>query len=146
MRAVLDTSVLIAQHPLPDDVEAAISVVSIAELHFGLLMARDDEARALRATRLGSIEARFPDPLPIDDRVARQWGRLQAAIATAGGQPRRRAADLAMTIAAHPLLADLAIAATASVHDAVLLTRNLKDFASIDHLVDVRAPTSETRA
>lgn len=125
MRAVLDTSVLIAQHPLPADVDAAISVVSIAELHFGLLVARDDQNRAARAARLGTIEARFPDPLPIDDRVAREWGHLQAVVATGGGQPRRRAADLA-------------IAATARVHNAILFTNNRKDFVAIADLVDIR--------
>jgi toxin FitB len=71
------------------------------------------------------IEARFPDPLPIDDRVAREWGHLQAIVATGGGQPRRRAADLA-------------IAATARVHDAVLFTNNRKDFLAIAGLIDVR--------
>ena len=125
MRAVLDTSVLIGGQAIGEDVEAAISVVSIAELHFGLLVARDDEARALRAARLGMIEARFPDPLPVDDRVAREWGHLQAVVASGGGQPRRRAADLA-------------IAATARVHDAVLITNDRKDFAAVDHLIDVR--------
>ncbi len=127
MRAVLDTSVLIGGQAIPAGVQSAISTVSIAELHFGLLVAADDEARAERATRLGLIEARFPDPLPIDDRVAREWGRLQAAVANRGGQPRRRAADLA-------------IAATAIVHDAVLLTHNLKDLAIIDDLLDARTP------
>ena len=69
---ILDTSVLIDPVELPDDVEAAISAVSIAELHFGLLVA-DDATRPLRATRLGLIESRFT-PLPLDDRVAREWG------------------------------------------------------------------------
>lgn len=127
MRAVLDTSVLIGVQPVTEELEAAISVVSIAELHFGLLVARDDDVRAIRAARLGMLEARFPDPLPVDDRVAREWGHLQAIIAAGGGQPRRRAADLA-------------IAATARVHEAILLTDNRKDFAAIAHLIDVRAP------
>lgn len=127
MRAVLDTSVLIGTQQIASDVEAAISTVSVAELHFGLLVARDDAARALRAARLGVIEARFPDPLAIDDRVAREWGRLQAAVLTRGGQPRKR-------------IADLAIAATANVHAAALITGNAKDFAIIADLVDVQAP------
>jgi predicted nucleic acid-binding protein len=85
LRVVLDTSVLIgAKAPAPG-VQAAISVVSLAELHFGLLVAADDATRALRATRLGLLEARFPDPLTLDDRVAREWGRLQAAVARRGG-------------------------------------------------------------
>jgi len=119
--------VLIGRTPISADAEAAISTVSIAELHFGLLAATDGETRAQRATRLGLIEARFPDPLPVDDRVAREWGRLQAAVASRGGQPRKR-------------IADLAIAATANVHGAVLLTANLKDFSLIADLVDAQAP------
>lgn len=127
MRAVLDTSVLIGGEPVRPGVESAISAVSIAELHFGLLVAPADDTRALRAARLGLIEARYPDPLPIDDRVAREWGRLQAAVANRGGKPRGRNADLA-------------IAATANVHEAVLMTHNVKDFAIIEDLVRVRAP------
>lgn len=127
MRVVLDTTVLI-DGQVPADLEAAISTVSIAELHFGLLVAPDEETRALRATRLGLIEARFPDPLPIDDRVAREWGRLQAAVASRGANPRNRSADLA-------------IGATANVHGVTLLTHNTKDFKIIEDLVDVRAPS-----
>ncbi len=127
MRALLDTSVLIAADALAPGVEAAISTVSIAELHFGLLVATNDDARATRAARLGLVEARFPDPLPLDDRVAREWGRLQAAVASRGGESRRR-------------MADLAIAATANVHGAVLITHNIKDFTIVDDLIDVRTP------
>ena len=122
---ILDTSVLIDPVELPEDVEAAISAVSIAELHFGLLVA-DDTTRPLRATRLGLIESRFT-ALPLDDNVAREWGRLQAAVASRDANPRKRSADLA-------------IAATANVHDAMLLTRNLKDFTIIADLIRVSAP------
>ncbi len=128
-RALLDTSVLIGSDALPPDLVTAISTVSIAELHYGLLVARDDDTRALRATRLGLVEARYPDPLVIDDRVAREWGRLQAAVVSRGAKARRRSADLA-------------IAATANVHQAVLLTTNIKDFDIIDDLVDVRTPAA----
>jgi hypothetical protein len=122
---ILDTSVLIDPVELPEDVEAAISAVSIAELHFGLLVA-DNTTRPLRATRLGLIESRFT-PLPLDDNVAREWGRLQAAVASRDANPRKRSADLA-------------IAATANVHNAILLTRNLKDFTIIADLIRVSAP------
>ena len=128
MRVVLDTSVLIGGDAIPSGLQSAISTVSIAELHFGLLVARDDDTRALRAARLGLLEARYPDPLPVDDRVAREWGRLLAAVSNRGGKPRKRNADLA-------------IAATANVHDAVLVTRNLGDFTIVEDLVRVRAPT-----
>jgi len=92
MRAVLDTSVLIGADA-PGDVEAAISVVSITELHFGVLVAEDDDERARRTDRLAAIEAAF-DPLPISVEVARAWGRLAAAVTLRGGNPRRRQIDL----------------------------------------------------
>jgi toxin FitB len=124
VRALLDTSVLIGAER-PGDVDGAISVASLAELHFGVLAARHDDERARRAQRLGVIEATF-EPLPIDAAVAREWGRLSAAVARRGGQPRRRAGDLA-------------IAATANVHGVPLLTRDVQDLAIVDDLVDVRS-------
>jgi len=125
MAVLLDTSVLIAAEEGPDE-DAAVSVVSLTELHFGVLVAPDDETRALRMKRLGSIEDHF-DALPFDAAAARECGRLHALVAKRGGQPRRRALDLA-------------IAATASVHGVPLLTYNTKDFQIIADTVDVRAP------
>lgn len=125
MRALLDTSVLIAAES-PGDLEGAISAASLAELHFGVLVASEEDERARRSQRLGVVEATF-DPLPVDAPVAREWGRLAAAVVSRGGKPRRRALDLV-------------IAATANVHAVPLLTLNPKDFALIDDLVDARAP------
>jgi predicted nucleic acid-binding protein len=126
VRAVLDTSVLIGADPPPAGIEAAISVVSIGELHFGLLLTDDPDERAIRAARLGAIEARF-NPLPVDDAVARAWGALQARVRRAGSRPRSRTADLL-------------IAATAQVHDAVLLTHNADDFRHVGDVVRVARP------
>ncbi|MDO8213878.1 PIN domain-containing protein [Conexibacter sp. CPCC 206217] len=123
MRALLDTSVLIAAEG-PRDLDGGISAASLAELHFGVLAARDDDERALRAQRLGIVEATF-DPIPVDAAIAREWGRLSAAVASRGAQPRRRAVDLA-------------IAATANVQRVPLITHNTKDFQMIEDLVDVR--------
>ena len=122
---MLDTSVLIGE-TAPDGVEAAISVASIAELHFGVLVAGDDHERGLRMQRLGVIESTF-DPLPLTAEIAREWGRLAAAVSARGGQPRRRTMDLA-------------IAATANVHKVPLLTSNTGDFTIIADLVDARSP------
>jgi predicted nucleic acid-binding protein len=123
VRAIIDTSVLIGAES-PGELEGAVSAASLAELHFGVLVANDSDERARRAQRLGVVEATF-DPLPIDAAVGREWGRLAAAVAARGGRPRRRAIDLA-------------IAATANVHRVPLLTRNAKDFAVLEELVDVR--------
>ena len=123
MRALLDTSVLIGDES-PPNIEAAISVASLAELHFGVLVAVDVDERARRTARLGVIELTF-DPLPITDQIAREWGRLSAVVSTRGGKPRRRTVDLV-------------IAATANVHGVPLLTHNVRDFQIISDLVDVR--------
>lgn len=125
MRALLDTSVLISEAP-PADVEAAISVASLAELHFGALITMDDDERARRTDRLAAVEAAF-DPLPVTAEVARAWGRLAAAVALRGGNPRRRQIDLA-------------IAATAVVEKVPLLTYDVADFRIVDDLVDARHP------
>ncbi len=124
-RVLIDTSVLIASGTA-EELEGAISVASLAELHFGMIIPTDPDERALRAQRLGVIEATF-DPLPIEAAVAREWGRLAAAVSERGGQPRRRAIDLA-------------IAATANVHGVPLLTADTADFAIIDDLVEIRSP------
>jgi hypothetical protein len=126
-RGLLDTSVLIARERedleavLPD--EAAISVASLAELHYGVLVARD-EVRQERLRRLGAIESTF-EPLPIDAAVARAFAAVAHAVKSAGRQPRAR-------------VMDLWIAATALTHGLPLYTRNLDDFAALSELVEVR--------
>lgn len=125
-RVILDTSVLIGQ-AVPADVAAAISVVTLAELHYGTLLAvGDPDELARRTARLAQVEATF-DPLPVTAEIARQWGRLAAAVRTRGAQPRRRQLDLL-------------IAATAVQEDVPLLTYNTQDFAIIADLVDARLP------
>ncbi len=130
MRALLDTTVLIGEAS-PPDVEAAISVASLVELYFGVLIASDDDERSIRTQRLGAIESTF-DPLPVGADVAREWGRLAAAVSNRGGQPRRRAIDLAL-------------AATANVHGVPLLTHNTADFQIISDLTDARDPSEPVR-
>jgi predicted nucleic acid-binding protein len=124
VRGLLDTSVVIARQvrDLPD--EAAISAATIAELHFGVLLATDDVARSGRLRRLTEIETRF-DPLPIDASVARSYGMLAHVTVRAGRQPRRRALDLL-------------IAATAHAHGVALYTRDEADVAHLTDHIDVQ--------
>lgn len=127
MKVVLDTSVLLGPEPEFGDAEVAISAMSLAELHFGVLVARSPQTRAERLRRLGVIEKTF-DALPVDDAVAREYGRLAAAVVEAGRQPRAR-------------VADLLIAATARTHDAELWTRNGDDLIGLESLLTVRTLT-----
>jgi toxin FitB len=123
MRAVLDTSVLISDDPemLPD--EASISVVTLAELHFGVLLAQDPSERARRLRRLGFVEAEF-DPIPVDTTTARTWGSLATVSVERGLQPRRRAMDLL-------------IAATAKALGLPLITLD-PDLLPLADIVDIR--------
>ena len=131
MRVLLDTSVLLGPDPGPIDAEVAISAMTLAELHFGVLVSRSDEVRASRLARLAVVERTF-DPLPIDDAVARSYGRIAAAVAAVGCQPRAR-------------VADLLIAATAVAHEAVLWTRNPADFAGLSGILKLQEPGTPAR-
>lgn len=125
MRAVLDTSVVIATDVGPLPGELAISAVTLAELHFGVLIAKEQSVRAERLRRLSILQRRF-DALPVDDAVAASYGRLAAAVVDAGRQPRARTMDLL-------------IAATAHAHSARIYTRNASDFTGADGLLEVVA-------
>lgn len=123
MRAVLDTSVLLATDVPELDGELAISVASIAELHFGVLVTTDPAVRAERLRRLSALQRTF-DPLPVDHAVATSYGLLASTVASAGRQPRAR-------------VMDLLIAATAHAHGARLYTRDPTDLTGVDHLVEI---------
>lgn len=91
-----------------------LSVVTVGELEKGIAK-RGDDRRArtleawLRTTILGSFGDRI---LPIGCEVALEWGRICGAAERIG---RKRPA------------VDALIAATASVHQLVLVTRNVMD-------------------
>lgn len=127
-RGLLDTSVVIAQTEEELDsalpTEVAISVATLAELHYGVLVAPDGEARRQRLSRLGQVEAMF-NPLPMDAGVARAFGMIAHAVKTGGGQPRAR-------------VMDLWIAATALAYKLPLYTRNFEDFKLLQGLVDIK--------
>ena len=125
MRAVLDTSVVIARDVPELDGELAISAATVAELHFGVLVTTDPETRAERLRRLAVLQHRF-DALPVDDAVAASYGMLAAAVAQSGRQPRSR-------------VMDLLIAATAHVHNARLYTRNSADLTGLEAHLEIIA-------
>lgn len=83
--ALLDTSVLIALDSEMTDLPeaAAISTITIGELHAGVLLARNASTRALRQGRFAAIRAAFA-PLPVDDATALAYGEVLAAARSAG--------------------------------------------------------------
>jgi predicted nucleic acid-binding protein len=123
MLSVLDTSILIAEAAVPVEGDIAISIVSIAELQFGVLIAPDDDRRAHRLARLSAILRSF-EPLPVDAAVAASYGELAAATHRAGRKATARSLDLM-------------IAATAHAHGARLVTANVDDVKHLDGLVKI---------
>jgi len=123
MKSVLDTSVLIADSVTPIEGEIAISMISIAELQFGVLVAQDDNRRAVRLARLSAIVRAF-EPLPVDAMVAASYGQLAAATHRA----RRKATARSL---------DLMIAATAHAHGARLVTSNVEDVSHLSDLIEI---------
>ena len=90
MRGLLDTSVFIAaesgrpldEQRIPD--EAAISVVTLAELHAGVLVAADVDTRARRLATLASVAD--VELVGVDEHVALMWARMRVHLA----ESRRR--------------------------------------------------------
>ncbi len=120
-RAILDTSILIAgergrplRRQLPEQV--AVSVVSLAELELGVLVAADPDTRAQRLRTLSEVRA-LAGALPIDERTASAYAQLAARSLAAGRKPR---------------VHDTWIAATALVNQAEVWTQDadFSDFAA----------------
>ena len=124
--AILDTSVFIAVEQgralsarLPDTV--AVSVVTLAELELGVLLARDAETRATRLATLTRVREQAAG-LAVDERVSSAYARLAATELSAGRKPR---------------VNDTWIAATALAHGADVWTQDA-DFTAFDGVGIVR--------
>jgi tRNA(fMet)-specific endonuclease VapC len=83
---------------LPD--EAAVSVVTLAELELGVHLASSEEARARRLRTLQATRVTFV-ALPVDDNVASVFAELVATAHRTGFRPRVHDAWIAATARAH---------------------------------------------
>ncbi len=103
---MLDTSVFIADEQgralrteqLPD--EAAICVVTLAELALGVHLAESEKIRARRLATLRSLQTAYV-ALPIDEEVASSFAELVAAARSAGRRPKVQDSWIAATARAH---------------------------------------------
>lgn len=119
-RGLLDTSVFIASETgrtlderlLPQ--ELAVSPVTVAELHVGVLAAGDLDTRARRLATLETVSD--IELLVVDDAVAASWALLRVHLAEAG---RRLNVN------------DLWIAATALAHAIPVVTQD-EDFSPVE--------------
>lgn len=107
MKGLLDTSVFIAREAgrplegLPD--EPAVSVITLGELHLGVLRARDAQTRARRLRTVSRVEREF-DAIPIDAEVARTFASIIAEARAAGRRPNAMDAWIAATAVRHGLV------------------------------------------
>lgn len=125
-RALLDTSVVIdfpAVHVAKVADEVAVSAVTIGELQYGVTAAADPLAQMYRRRRVQATLDRF-EVLSFDVAAAEYYGTLAALVRQHGRNPR-------------PRRMDLQIAATAARHGLMLLTRNGRDFAGLEHALEV---------
>jgi len=102
---LLDTSAVIAiaeGHSLRLPDQAAVSAMTLAELHVGVLRARTSTQRAGCLRTVAVVEREF-EVLPIEERVARRFGELVAAARDAGRKPGVADALIAATAIAHGL-------------------------------------------
>jgi len=119
MRALLDTSFFVATEsgrPLGEMdrvTETEVSVVTLAELTVGVLMADDDD-RSTRLATLSAVESTW-DPLPIDAEVARQFARIVAALRANG----RRVPILDALVAATAIVEQIPVVTQDNDYEAV---------------------------
>lgn len=99
MNGLLDTSVFVARESgrplaaLPD--QGLVSVVTVAELRIGVLVADDPAIRAQRMRTLTAVEVL--DPLPVDDDAARAFSEIVADSRRRGRRPKILDALIAAT-------------------------------------------------
>jgi predicted nucleic acid-binding protein len=104
LTGLVDTSVVIHAGGLPTGVEGtfAVSVMTIAELHKGAVMARSERIRAQRIARLALAEQLF-EALPVDRRVAVRFGEIAAATRRLDRSPHAVDGLIAATAMVHGL-------------------------------------------
>ncbi len=97
-----------------NDADLRLSAVTLGEIQAGIELTRQrDAARADELEAWLDQVADAYNVLPMDGRTFRAWARLM----------RGRGDDL---------IEDAMIAATARVHDLIVVTRNVRDFAGFD--------------
>ncbi len=127
---LLDTSTVILLPRLGDPsllpTQPLISVITLAELSVGPLVAQTETERAARQAHVQQAEADF-EPLPFDSGAARAFGGVAASLRRSGRKASARAYDAL-------------IAAVAISNDLPLFTCHPQDFAGIERLTVVAVP------
>lgn len=125
---LLDTDVLIdiEKYAFSADEVYGASILSRAELEFGVRAAKTPRATAERRRRLNALDARF-DWIGLDVDSTRSYGVVAAGAKATGAKVRGK---------------DALIAAQAHRHGAAVMTANVGDFEPFDQLIEIIAPVA----
>ena len=124
MKAILDTSVLVADSLTHPGYELAVSSLTWAELGYGIRKTGNAVERARREARAARLRALLGDGIPFDDAAANAYASVCGLVLANGRMVRGR-------------VIDLMIAATAAAHGAAIITRNADDFLGLEELVPI---------
>jgi predicted nucleic acid-binding protein len=125
---LLDTCVIIdwAKVRIDDQETYVASILSRAQLEFGVQLAPDTAERARRRQRLADWDQTMDwEPFTVD--ASRSYGVVAAATASGGAAGKARASDMLLAAQAHAL-------------GATLWTFNRSDFAHVESLIPVATP------
>ncbi|HEY5222553.1 MAG TPA: PIN domain-containing protein [Microbacteriaceae bacterium] len=119
---LLDTNVLITPPQAWPDDDFGASMLTLAELHFGIEHAKTPVDRLSRTERVNRYRSSI-EWIPFDEYAAEAYGKL--------------ASQVASSRSAHARRADIFIAAQAYALNVPLMTRNIRDFELIEHMVEI---------
>ncbi len=98
-----------------NDAEIVLSTLVIAEIRFGIALAKSAQKRAALESWVDGLESRYwSQTLDFDKASALHFGRIAASREAKSRDPQ---------------VIDLQLAAQAAAYDATIATRNLRDFA-----------------
>lgn len=123
---LLDTNVLIDLdlYAFDPEEEYGASMLSRAELEFGIRAAKNPRDAAERTRRLNDLDRRF-DWIGLDIESTRSYGLVASGARATGAKIRGK---------------DALIAAQAHRHGAAVMTANTEDFRPFDRDVEIVAP------
>lgn len=123
---LLDTNMLIDldRYRFDPGESYGASILSRAELEFGVQVAPSAESTAVRTRRLAELDDRF-QWIEFDLACTRSYGIIAAGARATGSRVRSK---------------DALIVAQAHRHGAAMMSANLDDFTPFDHLVRVLSP------
>ncbi len=119
---MLDTSVLIASPRLAAEQNYGASMIALGELQFGIRVESEASVRAGRIERLARLRTAL-QWITFDENAAESYGILAAAVVKA--RP------------AHAQSKDILMAAQAHSLGVPFMTRNVKAFTLVNHLVEI---------